>query len=308
MQITTLIVAEGNCPDIHLTLGCAKEVSMEIVIVDIGVDKEVRKKISTESPAIVWKEMEKPEYVELIRQLTFKLASCPWILLLDPDEYLSPGLVTFIKQTNEDQVNSYFRFPRQNYIFGKWIAHSRWWPDYQIRLFKKDSINWPTTLHAQPTLIGNGYLVGAFEDEKLEMNASAIVHHNYTNITQYLEKAIRYARVEAEGMSATDEQYTIVDACKKATAEFISRFFSDKGYKDGMHGLALALLQMFYSLLVYLFFWEKNGYPPAPQVQIMRAIKQLFVTTSKEMYYWLHRSKLVKGMEGALTRFKARVM
>lgn len=308
MQITSLIVAEGMCPDIHLTLGSVKELSMEIVIVDIGMDKQVREKITTEYPAIVWQEMEKPEYVELIRQKTFQLASCPWILLLDPDEYISPGLATFIKQTNEDQTSSYFRFPRQNYIFGKWIAHSRWWPDYQIRLFKKDSINWPTTLHAQPTLIGNGYLVGAFEDEKLEMNASAIVHHNYTNVTQYLEKAIRYARVEAEGMNATDEQYTIVDACKKATGEFISRFFSDRGYRDGVHGFALAILQMFYSLLVYLFFWEKNGYPPSSQVQIMKAVKQLFVTTSKETYYWLHRSKLVKGMEGVIFRVKSRVM
>ncbi len=308
MQITSLIVAEGACPDIHLTIGSVKDISMEIVIVDIGMDPAVRKQIASDHPTIVWQNMDKPEYVELIRQRTFELAGYPWILLLDPDEYLSPGLVTFIKQTNEDQISSYFRFPRQNYIFGKWIAHSRWWPDYQIRLFKKDSINWPTTLHAQPTLIGNGYLVGAFEDEKLEMSASAIVHHNYTNVSQYLEKAIRYARVEAEGMSVHEEQYTLVDACKKATSEFISRFFSDQGYKDGMHGFALALLQMFYSLLVYLFFWEMNGYPPVPQIQILRSVKQLFVTTSKEMYYWLHRSKLVKGMEGVVSRLKSRAM
>jgi (heptosyl)LPS beta-1,4-glucosyltransferase len=308
MHISALIVAEGACPDIHLCIGSAKDVSTEVIIVDIGIAPAVKSQIARAHPEVVFHNMPKPEYVELIRQQTFEFATHPWILLLDPDEYLSPGLVTMIKQFDHASQVTHFKIPRQNYIFGKWISHSRWWPDYQVRLFRKDSIEWPTTLHAQPILRGEGHLVGAFEEEKLEMNASAIVHHNYTTIGHYLEKALRYARVEADEIVAAERTYTLVDACKKGTGEFVSRFFADRGYKDGVHGFLLAFLQLVYAMLVFMFVWEKNGYAPVTHANLLRATHQLFVVTSKEMYYWLRRLRLVKGVDVLLARLRGKML
>lgn len=308
MQISTIIVAEGICPDIHLSIGSAQIISSEVIVVDIGIATEVREKIRSERPDVIFTQMEKPEYVELIRQQTFAFARYPWILLLDPDEYLSPELVKFIQETHEDESHTHFKIPRQNYIFGKWIAHSRWWPDYQVRLFRADSASWPTTLHGQPKLTGKGYIVGAFEDEKLEMSACVIVHHNYVNIQQFLEKSLRYARIDAQEMAEKNQTFTIHEACKRATGEFISRFFADRGYKDGVHGLILALLQMFYYILVFCYVWEKNGYQPVTQTQVMRAVKQIFMTTSREAYYWMSRGKIVKGLEAFTARIKSKIL
>ena len=65
---------------------------------------------------------------------------------LDSDEYLSEELIKEIKQIitighseqseeSSEACNGYL-IPRQNYIFGKWIAYTGWYPDYQLRLFK----------------------------------------------------------------------------------------------------------------------------------------------------------------------------
>ncbi len=310
MEISALIVADGLCPDIHLTISSVSELAKEVVIIDIGLDPHIKQKIKENYPHVRFFWLEKPEYVELIRQKSLEFTIHPWVLLLDPDEYLSPDLVRYLKEIDDTikTENSHFKIPRQNYIFGKWIAHSRWWPDYQIRLFQKDAIDWPPKLHAQPTLKGKGYIIPAFENEKLEMNARTIVHHNYTSIMQYLEKNVRYARVEAQEIIDANKEYSVLDATRKATSEFISRFFADKGYKDGMHGFVLALLQTFYSILVFLDVWEKRGYQEVSQTTVLRGAEQFFVKTSKEMFYWLQRDRLAKGKDALVSRIRSKVL
>lgn len=310
MEISALVVAEGPCPDIHLTLSSVSELTRETIIIDIGIDPDTKQKIKNDYPHVRFFRLDKPEFVEIIRQQSFDYTSYPWVLLLDPDEYLSPDLVRYFKEIDEDIISdhSHFKIPRQNYIFGKWIAHSRWWPDYQIRLFKKDSIEWPPKLHAQPVLRGKGYIIPAFENEKLEMNARTIVHHNYTSVLQYLEKNIRYAKVEAQEILDAGTEYSILDAMRKATSEFISRFFADKGYKDGVHGLVLALLQTFLSFLVFLSVWEKRGYQEASQNTVLRAAEQFFVKTSKEIFYWLRRDRIAKGKDAIISRIRSKLL
>lgn len=310
MKISALVVAEGDCPDIQLTISSLKELAQEVVVVDIGLNPQTKQRIKTEHPSVLFFWLEKPEYVELVRQKCFDFISHEWAILLDPDEYLSPDLIRYIRELDEDiiEANTHFKIPRQNYIFGKWIAHSRWWPDYQIRLFRKDSIQWPPKLHAQPVLNGKGYIVPAFENEKLEMNARTIVHHNYTNVTQYLEKNLRYAKVEAQEIIDAEGEFTLVDATRKATSEFVSRFFADKGYKDGAHGFVLALLQAFYYILVFLNVWERQGYKDTTQHTVLKATDQFFVKTSKEIFYWLKRDKLSKGKDALINRLRSKLL
>ncbi len=306
MEISAIIVAEGVCPDIHLTISSAREVVKEIILVDIGIETSIRRKIQEEHDDLTIKKLDKPDFVELIRQETFSFAQYDWILLLDPDEYLSPDLVRYIKNLNTETASSHthFRIPRQNYIFGKWIAHSRWWPDYQVRLFKKGSIQWPKILHAQPLIDGKGYVIPAFENEMVEMNARSIVHHNYTGIVQYLEKAVRYARVEADDIIASGKDLSLYEATRRGTSEFISRFFAEKGYKDGVQGFILAFLQMFYCILVYCFVWEKGGYEEVSNSSIQKSVNQIFMTTTREILHWMRREKLVHGTQAFWNRVK----
>ena len=47
---------------------------------------------------------------------------------------------------------------------------------------------------------------------------------------------------------------------RKPLSEFLSRFFAREGYKDGIHGLILSLLQSFSEFFVYLRVWESLKY------------------------------------------------
>ena len=70
-------------------------------------------------------------------------ANGDWILSLDADEVVSPGLreeiLTIIHQPSEKNG---FRIPRLSFYQNRWIRHSGFYPDKQLRLFKRGHGRW----------------------------------------------------------------------------------------------------------------------------------------------------------------------
>lgn len=193
-------------------------------------------------------------YVEPARNFAISKVTGDWILILDPDEEVSPFLAKTLQELAEkSQDFTYFRLPRKNIIFNKWIRHSRWWPDYNIRFFKKGSLHWPAKIHSVPLTRGEGS-----DLEAKEINA--ISHYHYQTISQYLERLSRYTEIQAEDLVKSGYHFNWRDMLKKPMGEFLSRFFAGEGYRDGLHGLVLSLLQAFSELVKYLKVWEKENF------------------------------------------------
>ncbi|MEM2983266.1 MAG: glycosyltransferase family 2 protein, partial [Candidatus Bathyarchaeia archaeon] len=91
--------------------------------------------------------------------------SCPWILSLDADERVSPPLREEIEGLFEDgkePESEGFYIPRHTYYLGRWINHGGWYPDHQLRLFKRDKGRWEGEgIHERVVISGKkGYLKG----------------------------------------------------------------------------------------------------------------------------------------------------
>lgn len=276
--ITTIIVVKDNPSHLSETIESVYSLSAEILIIDIGMNFKLKKQLSTKNKVTVIEIKEEVPYVELVREKVKLLAKSEYILFLDPDEILSPQLTTLLKSSVG--VYDYVKMPRKNIIFGKWIKHSRWWPDYQIRFFKKRQVTWPLEIHKQPNVTGKGLIIEPKEE-------NAIVHYNYESIDEYMGKALRYAKAESLHLHKHNHQLTLSETIKKATSEFISRFFGDNGYSDGMRGFTLAFFQMIYPFLVYFYYLESTKYKTTLDEKdlIQRSIsfpKQLY----KESLYW----------------------
>src|SRR3990167_11474658 len=257
-DITAIIVAKDFPPHIFETVESTKDIADETVILDIGLHQEIIEKLKdTRNIRIITIKNDIP-YVELIREESKSYAKTQYVLFLDPDEVIPPTLAKKILQ--EYKKYDYISMPRKNIIFGKWMEHARWWPDHQIRLFKKDSVIWHQKLHAKPTVHGNRLTLDAQEN-------LAITHHNYENITEYLMKMIRYAKSDASEKSKTE--YQLSDGLKDGLNEFISRYFAGEGYKDGMHGFVLSFLQLMYYPLFYFYFWEMKKYETVNEKKVV---------------------------------------
>lgn len=95
--------------------------------------------------------------VEEVRQTSLKLANHEYVLFLNPDETIPPDLALDLQEKVGVGEFDYFVTPRQNYVFGKWVQHSRWWPDLPTRVFRQGHVTWGTKLHEEAVPSGNGY-------------------------------------------------------------------------------------------------------------------------------------------------------
>lgn len=223
----------------------------EIIITDMHSTDD-SKKVALEAGAKVF-DYRWLKYVEPARNFGLSKATGKWIILLDPDEYLNKTLKSeLLKVTRRSDID-WVKIPRKNIVFNKWIRHSRCWPDYIIRFFKKGSVTWKNEIHSQPHTTGNGLTV--LDSEKL-----AIRHQNYSTISQFVSQALRYSNIQAEELKTAGYKLKMSDLLLKPVQEFNSRFYFADGYKDGMHGLVFCLLQSFAILLIYVRLWEKYGF------------------------------------------------
>jgi glycosyltransferase involved in cell wall biosynthesis len=62
----------------------------------------------------------------------------PWILNLDADERVSPELQTEIRARVSDDLTDGYLIPFRNYLGGRWMRYGVLYPDWYLRLFRKD--------------------------------------------------------------------------------------------------------------------------------------------------------------------------
>ncbi|NTU46135.1 hypothetical protein HGA88_00765 [Candidatus Roizmanbacteria bacterium] len=278
-NISTVIVVKGSPIHIMETIKSVHAISAEILVADIGIDFLLHKELKRIQKVKILTIKEDVPYVELIREKVKNYAKYNHVLLLDPDEVVPQNLIDIIV---EHQDCDYMVIPRKNIIFGKWIRYSRWYPDYQVRYFNKKNVEWPTRIHAQPQVNGEGITLEPKEEYSL-------LHYNYESLDEYLSKAMRYAKSEASNLAGS-KTYNLKEASNRGIGEFVSRFFAEHGYKDGMHGFVLSFLQLFYSFLVYFYVWEMKKYPSKGSTEIMDDADWFFSRGMYETQHWLLKS------------------
>lgn len=267
----------------------------EIIVCDMHSDDQTVEIAKKAGAKVVFHK--KLDYVEPARNFAISKASGEWILILDPDEEIPDQLAKRLQMIASGMERiDYVKIPRKNIIFGKWMKGAMWWPDFNVRFFKRESVEWTVEIHRPPQTKGVGIDLPAEEE-------LAIIHHNYQSIGQFIERMHRYTQVEAEELKKQRYKFKWQDLLEKPLNEFLSRFFSNKGYQDGLHGLALSLLQGFSFLIVYLKVWENSSFD-----QMALNLTDLESEKNKAGYqinYWMRAVKLSKNpFKRFLSKFK----
>jgi (heptosyl)LPS beta-1,4-glucosyltransferase len=225
-----------------------------------------------------------PGFVEPVRNLGIEACDSEWVFILDADETIPGPLAKEIPSLVSKTVDAYY-VPRQNWIFGHAMQHTGWWPDYQLRLFRKGSVTWPKIIHGQPTISGTVETVPAKDD-------LAIQHQNYPDISAYVQRLDRYTTIEAQQLQKTAEppQPNSSQLLRAYFHEFLRRFFVDQGYQDGEVGTALSLLQPTYSVLALLKSWiPATARTDDSRKPTKAELRELLATTNdltREFMFW----------------------
>jgi glycosyltransferase involved in cell wall biosynthesis len=178
-----------------------------------------------------------------------KKAKGDWVLYIDSDEEITDSLREEIKSKINDLkiINSSFAIPRKNFIFNKEFKHSGQYPDYQKRLFKKDSLEkWIGEVHESPVYKGSlGHL------------KNPILHYKKMTISQMVDKTNIWSEIEAKlFLEAKHPKMNIFRFFTAGFREFWQRMIVQSAYLDGTEGIIYALYQVFSRLISYSKLWE----------------------------------------------------
>jgi (heptosyl)LPS beta-1,4-glucosyltransferase len=171
------------------------------------------------------------------------IGSADWVLFVDADERVTPALATEISTVLGKSEYAGWRIPRHNYIFGKLTRGAGWFPDYQTRLLRVGKSRYDPERQVHELVLLEGEL-GTLKEP--------FIHYNYQNVTQFHSKQRRYSDYDARilyesGIRPKPQNYVL-----QPWRQFWWRFWTLKGYQDGLHGLNLSLLLGWYEFRKYL--------------------------------------------------------
>jgi glycosyltransferase involved in cell wall biosynthesis len=175
------------------------------------------------------------------------IASNDWILSLDADERVTPALAAEITALLERAPRaSGYRIPRVSYYLGRWIRTTDWYPDQQLRLYDRRQGRWNgRRVHESVALPG---LCGRMQHE--------LQHFPYRDISHHLATIDRYTTLAAEQWHAEGRRVGPLALAVHAAAAFLRNYVLRRGFRDGVPGLLISILNSYYVFLKHAKLWE----------------------------------------------------
>ena len=179
MKVSVVISAYNEEKKLADCLKSVLDVASEIIVVNSG-STDKTEEIASKFTKNVYSRENNP-MLNVNKNFGFGKAKSDWILNLDADERLEKALSNEILELSEDSQFSGYFIPRKNIIFGKWIQHTGWYPDHQLRLFKN----------------GKGKFEEKHVHEMIQVDGeigqlkNPMTHLNYESVSQFLDKMVR---------------------------------------------------------------------------------------------------------------------
>jgi glycosyltransferase involved in cell wall biosynthesis len=180
----------------------------------------------------------------------FAVAQCThdWIICLDDDECLSPDAIRFIRTELEAPQAEVYGLLQRHYILGSHDEAAYYWPEHQIRMFRRGSVTFSSTVHGGTEVHSDNVL------HVPEVTGAAILHLSHQDVAQWIEKTNRYTsrldreRVHDHGRSLVRFAHERIDHWLSQTRDTLPG-----GYPE-----AVSLLRATYDLIDRLKIWEEE--------------------------------------------------
>jgi len=242
---------EENLPRCLAGLG---DLAEEIVIVDSGsTDKteSIARGVGARFVSVKW------EGFSAQKNRALDLCTRQWILFLDADEVVSPGLAASIRQALASPAgHDAFWLNRRTWYLGAWIWHS-WYPEWRLRLLRRGSGRWGgLDPHAALQVTG-----------KTSRLDGDLLHYSFRDLQDHLLRTVRYARTMAESYFKEGRKFRWRHLLLSPCVAFFKHFVLKSGWRDGWRGVVIAGVKAFDCFSKYAFLLERER---APEIKTPR--------------------------------------
>jgi len=162
------------------------------------------------------------------KNFALTLASYKNILSLDADESLSDTLRESILAVKANWKYDGYLFNRRGNYCGKWINHSEWYPDRQLRLFYSDQGKWGILNLHEKFIMSNGAKIGKLKGD--------LLHWTFISYEDHFSKMNKYAEIGANEFFIAGRKATVFAPYIHMIWGFFRSYIVKGGFLDGREG------------------------------------------------------------------------
>ncbi|HEY0972508.1 MAG TPA: glycosyltransferase family 2 protein [Gemmatimonadales bacterium] len=197
--------------------------------------------------------------VEMVRNEVAAHATGEWILVLDPDERISPALADELRRAAvRDDVDAVI-MPRMNCDLGYPPSDPLERYEQQLRMYRRSAVAWPTVPNAVPTV----------PPERIHRVRSAddlvIVHDRSRNIPEVVDRIQRYAVLQAQSMIDQGQVFSARAMVASLGSRAARKFLHGQAWRDGVPGLLRAGILVGFHFYIWAAFWQLSGARRTPE-------------------------------------------
>lgn len=237
-RLTATLITHNEEQNLPRALASLKDVADEIIVVDSGSDDRTCAIAQQHGARVVER-----AWTDFSDQKNFAAAQATheWVLNLDADEELSPGLREELRRWKQQAPTAAaYAMPRRARYLGRWIRHSGWYPDPKVRLYRRTQARFAGRLHESVVVEG---AVGQLAGE--------ISHRTFGTVTEHLAQINRYTSLAAEQLFAEGRRRWLLPLLVSPPWMFLRTYVLKQGFRDGYHGWLIAQLTALTSLLKF---------------------------------------------------------
>lgn len=252
MRLSVVILTDNAEKHLPECLESVKDLADELVLLDGGsTDKtlEIAKKYNARVVS------QKGKSYDAWRNQGAGEAKGDWLFYLDPDERVTPALRKAVEKITDHRLpitDHYvaYAIPRRNFVFGRELRHGGWYPDYVVRLIKKEALTrWKGELHEQPEVKG-----------EVKHLKEPLVHLKEDSLSAMIEKTNRWSEIEARLLfEAGHPKMSWWRFCRVILSEIFDRLIVKRGFLDGVEGVVFSIYQGWSKFVTYTKLWEMQG-------------------------------------------------
>jgi glycosyltransferase involved in cell wall biosynthesis len=221
----------------------------EIIIVDSG---------STDTTLSICREftdkITHQKWQGYVKQKRFALEQCSkdWVLNVDADEEVSHELREEVlailakdKAENPSRINGYY-LNRVVFFLDRWWRKGGWHPEYRLRLCRRSATTWG----------------GEDPHEKASVTGattrcdSELHHYSFTDLADYVRRMNTLSSNATKSMLNRGVRPSLIAILLRPLARFFKFYISRKGYREGVAGLVVAIIEAMSVFLKYAKVWE----------------------------------------------------
>jgi glycosyltransferase involved in cell wall biosynthesis len=229
MKLSVIIITKNEAGNIQACLDSVGFAN-EWIIVDSG-STDATVAIARAAGATVIETADWPGFGPQ-KNRALDAAQGEWILSLDADERIPDALRDEILAVLNAPQHDTYALPRLSSFCGHFIRHSGWYPDYIVRLFRRDAGRFSDSLVHESVIVKRG------QTGRLR---TPIVHYSYLDDDTYLRKLVQYSTLGAQQAFAAGKRGGYGKALLHAFSAFLRSYVFKRGFLDGRAGVMVAI-------------------------------------------------------------------